>query len=99
MPADLACIVEGHGDALSVPVIARRIAHSMDVYDVRITPFRVPRYAVVRPGELERAVERAARSLGGEPRGIIVLLDADDDPAADLEHRLSERARAARPDQ
>jgi len=94
---DLACIVEGQGDAASVPLIVRRIAAAQGVHAVRMPVFRVHRQAIVRPGELERAVERAARSLGGRG-GILVVLDADDDRACELGPSLARRAAVARGD-
>jgi hypothetical protein len=75
----VACIVEGHGDRLSIPIILRRVAEREGVFNLRVVgPFRVPRYTLLRQGELERVVERAARSLGGEG-GILIVVDADDD--------------------
>lgn len=94
----IGCIVEGHGDALSIPIILRRIAASRGVFDLTISgPFRHHRHAIVRAGELERAVERAARSLSG-PGGILIVLDADDDAACRLGPELNDRARVVRPD-
>ena len=94
----MACIVEGHGDGLSVPIILRRLAEGEGIFDLRVVgPFRIPRYAIVRAGELERAVERAARGLGGEG-GILILLDADDDLPCQLGPSLASRAAAARRD-
>jgi hypothetical protein len=95
--ASLACIVEGQGDVASVSVIVRRIAAAEGVHDLRILVYRVQRYAIVRPGELERAVERAARSLGGSG-GILVVLDADDDLPCQLGPSLATRAATARGD-
>lgn len=96
MPS-LACPVEGQGDVASLPVIVRRIAEAQGVFDLRTSLYRMQRYAIVRPGELERAIERAARS-SERPRGILVLLDADDDLPCVLGPTLTARARAARPD-
>jgi hypothetical protein len=97
MPS-VACIVEGHGDSLSIPVILRRVAEREGIFDLRVVgPYRIPRYTIVRTGELERAVERAARSLGGAG-GILVVLDADDDLPCQLGPSLARRAAAARSD-
>jgi len=94
----LACIVEGHADADALPVLLRRIA-------ARIAPAagvdflvaaREPRHRVVRPGELERVVELAARRAPGA--ALLVLLDADDDCPAVLGPKLLARACAARGD-
>lgn len=97
MPS-VACIVEGQGDVISIPIILRRIAEREAVFDLRVVgPFRVPRYTIVRPGELERAVERAARTLGGQG-GILLVLDADDDLPCQLGPALARRAVGARSD-
>ena len=97
MPS-VACIVEGQGDVISIPIVLRRIAEREGVFDLRIVgPFRVQRYAIVRPGELERAVERAARSVAGQG-GILLVLDADDDLPCELGPSLASRAAAARGD-
>jgi hypothetical protein len=94
----VACIVEGHGDGLSVPIILRRVAEREGIFDLRVVgPFRIPRYTIVRPGELERAIERAARGLGGVG-GILIVLDADDDLPCQLGPSLASRAAAARRD-
>ncbi len=94
----IACIVEGQGDVISIPIILRRIAAHEEVFDLEIVgTYRIPRYSLVRPGELERAVERAARTLGGAG-GILVVIDADDDVACVLGPALAARAKAARQD-
>jgi hypothetical protein len=66
MVTRIAPIVEGHGDVLAVPLLIRRIAAELDptafVHVER--PIRRPRYTLVRPGELEQAVEVAARIVG-----------------------------------
>lgn len=96
--AFVACIVEGQGDVASIPIIVRRIAEREGVLDLRVLrPFRIPRHTIVRAGELERAVERAARSISGTG-GVLVVLDAADDPPCQLGPRLAARAAAARPD-
>jgi hypothetical protein len=95
----IACIVEGHGETQAVPILVRRIAHTLDLsFPLQINcTLRLPRYKLVRPGELERAVELAARKTGG--RGaILILIDSDDDCPARLGPQLLERARKARSD-
>jgi Domain of unknown function (DUF4276) len=89
MPAELACIVEGQGDLEAVPILVRRIAQEqLPGTAVRVHPFRIPRTKLLKEGELERAVELAARRVG-QGGGILILLDSDDDCPALL-------ARAAR---
>jgi hypothetical protein len=95
----LASIVEGHGEVAAVPLLLRRViaAVAPGVFVDLVPPFRVPRNRIVRPGELERAVELQARKAG--PGGaVLILLDADDDCPADLAPRLHARATAARGD-
>lgn len=98
MMASLASIVEGQGDVASIPIIVRRIAQREGRGDVQIMrPYRIPRQTIVRPGELERAVDRAARSLVGAGC-VLVLLDADDDLPCQLGPSLVGRAGTSRPD-
>lgn len=95
---ELACIVEGQGDVGSLPIILRRIAQAEGVFDLQIRgPYRVPRMRLVRAGEIERAVDRAARSLNGAG-GVLVVLDADDDLPCRLGPELLGRATHARRD-
>jgi hypothetical protein len=98
MPPRLACIVEGQGDVVSIPVIVRRVAEVAGVpfVDVRL-PFRIARSRAVRTGEIERAVELSARSPE-LPTGVLVVLDADDDLPCELGPVLLERLRVARAD-
>jgi hypothetical protein len=99
MVFDLTCIVEGHGEIEAVPITIRRIAHlvapelSLKIHQ----PFRVPRNKLVKPGELERSVELAARRTGGNG-AILIVLDGDDECPAALGPELLARARKARPD-
>jgi hypothetical protein len=74
----IAAIVGGHGEVEAVPILIRRIAYEVDptiVTDVR-RPIRIPEGRLKKPGELERAVELAARSLEGQG-GVFVLMDCD----------------------
>lgn len=95
----IASIVEGHGEVAALPILLRRVANavapSTPVHVPR--PIRVKRQLVVKPGELERYVDFAARRAG--PAGtILILLDADKDCPADLAIDLLQRANAARSD-
>jgi len=81
----IACIVEGHGEVPSVPILIRRIAAAHDVrWELKIpAPIRIAKSRLLKADELERAVELAARSTGRKG-GILVLLDSDDDcPASE----------------
>ena len=95
----IAAIVEGHGEVEAVPILLRRIAPSVSPsLAVKVLkPIRIGRYKILKPGELERAVELAARQTG---RGgcILILLDAEDDCPAELGRVLLERAIDARRD-
>ncbi len=95
----ISCIVEGQGDVQAVPVLIRRIAEAIDpaLYVQIPSPIRIPKSRLVRPGELERAVELAALTVEGQG-GIIVLIDCDDDCPAQQGPQLLHRAVSARPD-
>jgi hypothetical protein len=92
-------IVEGDGEVQALPVLLRRIAYELQVWDIDIpTPHRIKRTKVVQSGELENVVDVQARRVTvAQPRagGVLVLLDADDDCPADLGPRLLDRAVAA----
>lgn len=95
----IACIVEGHGEVESVPILIRRLAAELCPQDIpTVKPvLRVPRSRLVKQGELERAVELAARKMEG-PGAILLLLDAEDDCPALLGPQLLARARVCRSD-
>jgi hypothetical protein len=98
MILNLCCIIEGHGEEQAVPVLVRRIQQTLrEDIQLEFQRLRVPRHRMVKPRELERAVELAAR-LAIPPRAILVLVDADDDPPCILGPELLKRAKAARPD-
>jgi hypothetical protein len=93
----LTCIVEGHGEVEAVPLMIRRIAHAIDPgLAVKVVQsFRVPRSKLLKPGELERSVELAARRAAGG--AVLILLDCDDDCPAALGPELLARAKRSRP--
>lgn len=95
----IAAIVEGHGEVDAVPILLRRIAErTAPDFAVEVPrPIRVKRQQVLKPGELERAVELAALRAGPDG-GILILLDADEDCPAALGSCLLRRAAATRPD-
>jgi hypothetical protein len=95
----IVAIVEGHGEVEAVPILVRRIAAVVaPTVQVEIPkPIRMPRHGLVKEGELERAIELAARQSGDDGR-ILVLLDADEDCPRDLGLQLLGRACRARPD-
>lgn len=93
----LGVLVEGHGEHYAAPILVRRIAASLGVTDVTPTVIRQPRTTILRPGELERAVLLLANKVG-ERGAVLVLIDADDDPACELGPVILRRAQAARSD-
>lgn len=97
MRARIGCIVEGHGETESVPILIRRVAarlHPDLMIDIPY-PIRISRNKVVQEGELERAVELAARNISGQG-AIFILLDSDDDCPAQLGLTLLHRALQVR---
>lgn len=98
MTAKIIPIVEGHGEVAAVPILLRRIAEALEVYDARITtPIRIPRSQLMKPAELARAIKLAVLKGGREGR-VLLLLDADEGCPKDLGPQLLGQARSARPD-
>jgi Domain of unknown function (DUF4276) len=99
MAVRIGCIVEGHGECESVPILIRRIAHELDPgLKVQIPhPVRVTKSRLLKAGELEKAVDLAAMNVGGNG-GILVIVDSDDDCPASLGPELLRRTQAARSD-
>ncbi len=97
--ASVMCIVEGHGEVEALPILLRRIGCTLDppVYPDILPPLRRPASKLVKEGELERAVEFAARKTGTGGT-ILILLDCDDGCPAKEGPNLLKRAKATRPD-
>ena len=99
MTIKIGCIVEGHGEVETVPILIRRIA--LDLYPelpiVIERPIRTPRNLVVKTNELERRIELAAQKIGGQG-AIFIILDSDGDCPAELGPALLHRASQARSD-
>lgn len=93
----IATIVEGHCEVDAVPILLRRIADSLGAAVQALRPIRVSRDKVVKAGELERAVELAARRASTDGR-ILIVLDAEKDCPKDLAPELLRRAMKARSD-
>ena len=94
----IASIVEGHGEESAVPALLRRLARQLapDFADQLFFPhpIRVPRDRLVKPGELEKAVDLAGRKV--RPSGaIFILIDADNACPAELGPTLLQRAESA----
>ncbi|MFW5920462.1 MAG: DUF4276 family protein [Polyangiales bacterium] len=101
MSRRVACIVEGHGELESVPLLLRRIhAESPGLLQPDLKQsdvIRTPRSKLLRAGELERAVELAARRTGSEG-AVLVLVDSNDKKPCVLGPKLLSRAKTARSD-
>jgi hypothetical protein len=94
----IVAIVEGHGECKAVPVLIRRVAQTVDpALVLEIPHIRIPASKLVRNGEIERAVELAARKLGGLG-GVLVLVDCDDGCPAVEGPALLARAKSAHSD-
>jgi hypothetical protein len=99
MTMNLCCIVEGRGEIQAVPVLLRRIQQATrpDTELNVLRPIRIPRHKIVKPNELERAIELAARQMK-PPRAILILIDADDDLPCVLGPELLRIAKQKRSD-
>ncbi len=88
-------LVEGQSEERALGVLLRRLIAAGDAPETEIArPFRVPRNKVVREGELERAVAQAVRSRSGAT-AVLIVLDADEDCAAELAPTLVLRGSTA----
>ena len=74
--ANIICIVEGHGEVEALPLLLRRIDETLatPVYPNILRSIRISASKFVKAGELERAVELAARKTGSGG-AILILLD------------------------
>jgi len=99
MTVRIGCIVEGHGETESVPILIRRIAQQLDPsLHVEIPhPIRISKTRLLQSGELERAVRLAALNVQGDG-GILVVLDSDEDCPAQRGPELASRTHSARGD-
>jgi hypothetical protein len=86
-------IVEGHGDVEAVPALLRRILSERHaIHDLQVDrPIRVPRNKLVKPDERLRWVRIAFRQE--RCSAVVVIMDADDDCAAELAVTLLDVAR------
>jgi uncharacterized protein DUF4276 len=91
-------IVEGHAEVEAVPILLRRLLERKGLFSVSIArPFRVKRYQVVRPGEIERAVQQGIRDRASI-RCLLLILDGDDDDdTLRVEEELRQRCRRVTP--
>jgi hypothetical protein len=92
----IASIVEGHGEVEALPILLRRILAEADpgrtanIY----RPIRRPRDVLLRSGELEKAIELAARKVN-RTGAILIVLDSEGEPPCQLGPQLLGRARSA----
>jgi hypothetical protein len=70
-------IVEGSGEVEAVPILLRRLALEFGITHLRVgRPIRKARGQLVKPEEMEKAIELARRQPGC--RAVFILFDADD---------------------
>jgi hypothetical protein len=77
---DIVCIVEGKGEVSAAPVLIRRIARTLNQFP-RVHHVRGNRSEITGPAVV--GCVRIALSKAADPR-ILLLFDADDDPACTL---------------
>lgn len=99
MTSKIACIVEGHGEVEALPVLLRRFFVELNspIWPEILPPIRVSASKLLKTGELEKAVEFAARKAG-EQGAVFILLDCDDGCPATEGPQLLARALAQRSD-
>ena len=90
----LGLIVEGQTEEAALPEIVRRLSDDAGRLVQIEKPFRVKRNRIVQDGEVERSTQRLIQSRLPLD-GILLLVDADDDPWQTLEQRLEVRGRRA----
>ena len=94
---NIGLLVEGHGESHAAPILVRRIADWLAAPCVVRSVLRQPRSALLKSGEVERAVTLLGNKVG-TGGAVLVLIDADDAPACTLGPALLARAQLARPD-
>lgn len=94
--ATIVPIVEGHGEVPSLRTLVYLVLAHADIgAPVSVErPIRKPRSQLLREEELERAVQLAA-NICGKDGLVLVMVDADDDCAAELGPELQRRAQNA----
>lgn len=100
----VAPIVEGHGEVESIRILLCRIWDEIvgGEFIGVMRPIRVPRGKIVKKPELRRAILLARMNLQDvrepeDPRLVLVLMDADDDPPCVLGPRLYSEAQEDQP--
>jgi len=100
----IAPIVEGHGEDNAVRILLQRVWTELldGKYVEVLKPIRGSKFKLVKARELARAVDLAVLKLKAsasrDPRMVLILLDADEDPPCELGPRLLGIAREHRSD-
>jgi hypothetical protein len=91
----IALVVEGYGDRDAVPTVVRSYLSSIGEYEIApAKPLNAKgRGNLTKEGQLEKFVRQAVREPG--TGGVLVVLDAESDPACELGPALLERASEA----
>ena len=91
----LICIVEGEGEVQAVrPLIEKLVDWNRETVTIAQPKNAHGRRNLLKENGLEKFLELARREA--ECDGVLVLVDADDDCAAELAQSLAERARPLR---
>ncbi len=95
MAPRIALIVEGYGDRDAVPAVVRKYLYSVGEYEIAPgKPLNAKgRGNLTKEGQLEKFVLQAVREPGAG--GVLVVLDAESDPACELGPALLGRAAGA----
>lgn len=99
-PVRLALIFTGHGERDSLPILVRRVAGEIDPFlAVKIINRRRIPESKRATGDLDAAVERAARLLGNKG-GILIVMDSDWEGACPAKDgpALNARVQGVRPE-
>ncbi len=71
-------IVEGHGEVFAAPELLRRLLYAAEIYHVGVNkPIRTSKGRIMKEDTLRKYISLAKQQ--DDCRGILILLDADDD--------------------
>ena len=91
-------IVEGQGEVKAAPALIRRIAEENKFYSpIKFEVRRISRCQLVKPRELELAVEALSRKIG-RAQPFLVLVDADKDCPKELSQDFQARCHSSHSD-
>lgn len=93
-------IVEGHGEVQCVPALLHRMADAEGLGPLRVNPpIRVKAASFLKTAKGFRSYFELAAAKAVQGRGLVlILLDCDDDCAAEIGPKLLRDAAALRPD-